>query len=87
MLTDEQKAKRIKGIGGSDTAAILGLSPWKTAVDVYLDKVEPDNDEAGTNGSWHGCQNLQMLLPRIWFSQGNVWADTKNIYKLPKQSS
>jgi putative phage-type endonuclease len=26
------------GIGGSDVAAILGLSPWKSAVDVYLDK-------------------------------------------------
>lgn len=31
--------KRQKGIGSSDVAAILGLSPWKTALDVYLDKV------------------------------------------------
>lgn len=27
-------------LGGSDVAAILGLSPWKTPLDVYLDKVE-----------------------------------------------
>ena len=29
---------RRTGIGGSDIAAILGLSPWKTALDVYLEK-------------------------------------------------
>ena len=28
-------------IGSSDTAAILGISPWKTPLDVYLDKVQP----------------------------------------------
>jgi len=31
--------ERRRGIGGSDVAAILGLSPWKTPLDVYLDKV------------------------------------------------
>lgn len=29
---------RRKGITGSDVAAILGLSPWRTALEVYLDK-------------------------------------------------
>ena len=32
-------AARRLGIGGSDVAAILGLSRWKTAVDVWLDKL------------------------------------------------
>lgn len=27
-------------LGGSDVAGILGLSPWRTPLDVYLDKVE-----------------------------------------------
>jgi putative phage-type endonuclease len=31
-------AERRKGIGGSDVAAILGLSKWRTPLDVYLDK-------------------------------------------------
>lgn len=32
-------------IGGSDIAAILGISPWKTAVDLWLDKIAlPKND-------------------------------------------
>lgn len=29
---------RREGIGGSDVAAILGVSPWKSAVDVWMDK-------------------------------------------------
>jgi len=31
--------ERRRGIGGSDVAPILGLSPWKTPLDVYLDKI------------------------------------------------
>jgi putative phage-type endonuclease len=38
MLTKEQRAARLKGIGGSDVAAIMGMSPWKTANEVYLEK-------------------------------------------------
>ena len=30
---------RKKGIGGSDAGAILGVSPWKTPLQVYMDKV------------------------------------------------
>ena len=31
-------AERQRGIGGSDAAAILGFSPWKSAIDVYMEK-------------------------------------------------
>lgn len=34
------QADRTKYLGGSDVAAILGISPWRTPLDVYLDKVE-----------------------------------------------
>lgn len=33
-------ARRKQGIGGSDVAAILGLSRWRNAVDVWRDKVD-----------------------------------------------
>lgn len=33
--------RRKSGIGGSDIAAIMGLSPWKSPVGVYLDKLSP----------------------------------------------
>ena len=40
---------RKTGIGGSDVAAVLGISPWKSPLDVFLDKTgksapEPEND-------------------------------------------
>lgn len=40
---------RKKGIGGSDSAAIVGLDPWRSSFDVYADKLglkpeEPDNE-------------------------------------------
>jgi len=37
---------RTKYLGGSDVAAILGISPWKTPLDVYLDKIQPRKEEA-----------------------------------------
>lgn len=38
MLTDEQKALRRSGITATDAAAILGLSPFKSPLDVYREK-------------------------------------------------
>lgn len=41
VATDQRAAwleHRRSGIGGSDVAAILGLSRWRTPLDVYLDK-------------------------------------------------
>lgn len=47
MLTDEQFLERFSGIGGSDAAAVLGLSKWKTPLDVYLEKTGQDTDDTG----------------------------------------
>lgn len=49
MEQGEWLSARKSGIGGSDVAAILGLSPWKSPLDVWLDKTgksapEPEND-------------------------------------------
>ena len=52
MPREEWLVLRRKGIGGSDAAAILGLNPWKTSMDVWLEKTgefsaddEPDNEK------------------------------------------
>lgn len=37
-LTQEQEELRAKGIGGSEAAAVMGLSPWKTPYQVWQDK-------------------------------------------------
>lgn len=36
---EEWKRERMKGIGGSDVAAVLGISRWKSAIRVYLEKI------------------------------------------------
>lgn len=38
MLTEKQKKERQLGLGGSDIAAILGLSTYKTPYHLYLEK-------------------------------------------------
>lgn len=48
LMNPEQASARRKGIGGSDAAAILGISPFASSMDVWLDKTlrapitEPD---------------------------------------------
>lgn len=38
MNREEFLAQRRKGIGGSDISALLGLNPWKSSFELYLDK-------------------------------------------------
>lgn len=52
MITEQQRQERKKGIGGSDVAAILGVSKFKTAVDVYFDKVGESMDEQNDAMQW-----------------------------------
>lgn len=44
MLTKEQLEFRKTGIGGSDASAVLGISRYKTPLDVYLEKVGERED-------------------------------------------
>lgn len=46
-LTPEQLEARKLGIGGSDVAAVAGISPWKSRLEVYREKVgeaEPEDE-------------------------------------------
>lgn len=51
LTEDEWLAYRRKGIGGSDVASALGLSPYRTKRELYYDKigvepVVPDEDKS-----------------------------------------
>ena len=55
LSEEEWLAYRRKGIGGSDVAALLGISPWRTARDLFYDKlniavVEDHEDQLGGPG-------------------------------------
>lgn len=64
-LTPEQKKLRRSGIGGSDAAAIMGLSKWNTALDIYLEKLsteDPYDDVSNSFMEWGN--NLEPLIVR-----------------------
>ena len=50
MAKKEWLLKRKEGIGGSDVASILGISPYKSSVSVYMDKTseEGETNDEGT---------------------------------------
>jgi len=48
MLTDKEIQARREGLGGSDVAALFGLSPWKSPLQIYQDKIEPPQPQEMT---------------------------------------
>ena len=53
MTYEEWKAARMKGIGGSDAAAAIGVSRWKSPLQLYLEKSgEIEQPEAGEAAYW-----------------------------------
>ena len=48
MISEAQRIERRSGIGGSDAAAVLGMSPWATPVTVWLDKTGRSAPKAET---------------------------------------
>lgn len=65
-LTDEQQELRSKGVGASETPAVVGLDPWATSMDVYLRK----RGLAKSEGSHH-TERGEFLEPgmRLWASK------------------
>lgn len=55
-------AARRRGIGGSDVAPILGLSKWRTPLDVWRSKVEPVNDSEQSEPMYWGTVLESIIL-------------------------
>ena len=64
---EEWLAYRRKGIGGSDAAAVLGISPFRTGVDLYYDKLgqSVEDDEQNWVAKEMGAL-LEDLVARIF---------------------
>lgn len=56
---------RQTGIGGSDVAAILGFSKWKSPLEIYLSKVEPIVDEED-NPSMEWGRRLEPVIRQAY---------------------
>ena len=60
---DEWLKYRRLGIGGSDSAAILGISPFRTARDLYYDKLNIVT--ADDEGNWVAMEMGNLLEPLV----------------------
>lgn len=79
-LTPEKRAKRFEflqrrqeGIGGSDVPVIIGLSPYKNAVDIYYEKTRPISEEDIEDDNIHqlrGHSFEAMALAHYWLKTG-----------------
>lgn len=60
---------RRKGIGGSDVAAIMGISPFRTARDIYYDKIKvtslEDDEEEEYDDGWVAKRMGNLLEPLV----------------------
>jgi len=57
--------ERLRGIGGSDVGAALGVSPWKTQLELWSEKagLVPD-DFDGNEFTYWGEQLEQIVMER-----------------------
>jgi len=65
MERQEWLQRRKAGIGGSDVGALLGVSPWRTALDVYYDKVGAGRDEPENENMRIGTALEQFVADRF----------------------
>jgi len=67
LTREEWLTYRRKGIGGSDAAAVLGISPFRTARDLYFDKLNiVTADDAGNWVAMEMGTLLEDLVARIF---------------------
>lgn len=72
-------AERRQGLGGTDAAAIVGVSKWATSYDVYLDKMGLAPPKEDTPQMWFGRELEDIIARRYTEETGRrVWS--------PKQS-
>lgn len=53
---------RSRGLGGTDVAAVLGANPWRTPLEVFLDKTQPQPDNMRDNWAMRRGRHLERLL-------------------------
>lgn len=72
------KLRKKLGIGGSEAAAILGYSPYKTAVDVWIDKTSQLISHFDNEAMWIGRQLEDVIRKRFVHEKGlKVFDDHK----------
>jgi len=83
MLTEQQLQIRKTGLGGSDVAAALGYSKFKSPLDVYLDKTGHEVEQIDNDAIWWG-NNLEDLIIQFYERRtGNIVEKDETVYRHP----
>lgn len=62
LLTEAQMKARASGIGGSDVSAILGINPYKTPVDIFMEKTGRSDGNVEWNQRIHFGNVLEDVI-------------------------
>lgn len=65
MITELQREARRRGLGGSDIAGILNLSPWSTPVSVWLEKMGMSLPRSESEAMWWGTYEEDLVARRF----------------------
>lgn len=82
-LTEKRRQDRRKHIGASDTPAILGLSPFKNAADIFYTKGQYETEDAPTEAMETGNRLEGPLLDYAAEKLG-VKIDRRGAYRVSK---
>ncbi len=63
--------QRTKGVGGSDVAAIMGLSPWRTPAQVWLEKTGRNKPDDISDKPYVAFGNIMEPLIGKWYSDNH----------------
>jgi putative phage-type endonuclease len=82
MITEQQLKDRVNYLGGSDCAAILGISRWKTPLRVFMSKVYPahDNSENIIGGKGEAIYWGNQLEDKV--AEGFELASKKKVHRV-----
>jgi len=85
MLTESQLKERKKGIGGSDAAAVCGMSKWKTPVDIYIEKTSDEIFHTEENQYMYWGNALEPVIVKKYEEETNKVVCTKNSLSSSKE--
>lgn len=85
---NEWLRNRMKYIGGSDASAVIGLNPWKTNVQLWMEKTgqviaqdisENPNVKFGTEAERHIREIFKLNYPKyeVQYEENNSWLNDK----------
>jgi putative phage-type endonuclease len=71
-VEEDMSVDRRRGIGGTDIAALAGLNPWKTPMDVYLEKLGLVEEQPDNENMWWGREMEPILRKRYEQETGHT---------------